>query len=101
MSEACEGAFDKSKLTAFLEWITNDIRKETVLELEDSRMKWEDVVEPIIHKARRYYKMKIKDSEKKHNKSEETKLISIEKTQEPLELRLQTNKFALLSEVEA
>ncbi|WP_198139203.1 RNA ligase family protein [Crocosphaera chwakensis] len=58
VTEACNGEYDIKKMGQFLKWISMDINKESVAELEASKLTWNEVNKPLMNKARNWYKNK-------------------------------------------
>lgn len=58
VTEACNGEYDIKRMGQFLKWISRDINKESIAELEGSELTWNEVNKPLINKARNWYKNK-------------------------------------------
>ena len=58
VTEACNGEYDIKKMGQFLKWISMDINKESVAELEASKLTWNEVNKPLMNKGRDWYKNK-------------------------------------------
>ncbi|MEM9540229.1 MAG: RNA ligase family protein [Cyanobacteria bacterium P01_E01_bin.42] len=59
LTEACSGELDLKKMGDFLKWITADIQKESVAELESANLTWKDVGKAVMNAARQWYKEKV------------------------------------------
>lgn len=53
--EAIGGEFDAKKTGAFLAWITADVKKESVAELEASKLSWAQVEKGVQQRARKWF----------------------------------------------
>jgi len=51
---------DLAKTKEFIDWVVQDVEKESKAELEVSGLKWEDMAKGIIPPARTYYITKVK-----------------------------------------
>ncbi|MEA5472509.1 RNA ligase family protein [Spirulina sp. 06S082] len=60
LTEACAGELDMKKMGAFLKWVTADIQKESVAELESAQLTWKDVGKAVMNTARQWYQEKVK-----------------------------------------
>jgi RNA ligase len=58
LSAICGDAFEMKQMRAFLEWISADVKKESVAELEASGLTWEQVQKEIQSTAREWFKAK-------------------------------------------
>jgi tRNA-binding EMAP/Myf-like protein len=58
VTEACGGEYDLKKMGQFLKWISLDINKESVAELEAAGLTWQEVNKPMMNTARNWYKNK-------------------------------------------
>ena len=58
LTEACAGEFDMKKMGDFLKWISTDVHKESVAELEKAGLTWKEVNKPLMNTARNWYKNK-------------------------------------------
>ncbi|MBP0020238.1 MAG: hypothetical protein J7647_22120 [Cyanobacteria bacterium SBLK] len=59
VTEACSGELDMKKMGDFLKWITADIQKESVAELETANLTWKNVGKAVMNAARQWYKEKV------------------------------------------
>ncbi|MGK7928098.1 MAG: RNA ligase family protein [Spirulina sp.] len=59
VTEACGGELDLKKMGEFLKWITADVQKESVAELESAQLTWKDVSKTVMNVARKWYKEKV------------------------------------------
>lgn len=55
LSEACGGIPDKTKTGDFLKWFGNDVRKESVVELEEAGIEWKQVAKLVNNTAVGWY----------------------------------------------
>ena len=55
VTEACENKYEVKYIGSFLEWITNDIRKESINEIQKNNLKWKDVHKFINTTAKQWY----------------------------------------------
>ncbi|MDY6786300.1 MAG: hypothetical protein SW833_27895 [Cyanobacteriota bacterium] len=60
VTEACAGEFDIKKMGNFLQWLSNDVKKESVAELERAQLIWKDVSKPVMNAAREWYQQRAK-----------------------------------------
>lgn len=56
VTEACNNKYDIKQIGQFLKWISIDINKESVAELEAANLTWKEVNKPLIDTARNWYK---------------------------------------------
>jgi len=56
VSEACGGAYEMRQMGSFMRWVTADVQKESVAELEASGLTWKQVAKGVQAKARDWYK---------------------------------------------
>ncbi|MDJ0533807.1 MAG: RNA ligase family protein [Xenococcaceae cyanobacterium MO_207.B15] len=59
VTEACDGEYDIKKIANFLKWISLDIQKESVAELEAAGLTWKEVNKSITNDAKKWYQTKI------------------------------------------
>lgn len=59
LNEACEGTASTKTIGAFMSWIGQDVKKESVNELEASNLTWKDVTRFVNQKARDWFMMQI------------------------------------------
>lgn len=57
---ACGGEFNPKKMGDFLKWVGGDIKKESVAELDASKLEWKDVSRRVSDVARDWYLNKVK-----------------------------------------
>jgi len=55
LSEACQGVVDKRRTGPFLKWMSKDVLKESVAELEAAGLSWSQVNKAVSGAARRWY----------------------------------------------
>ncbi|HAA59132.1 MAG TPA: hypothetical protein DCE42_30565 [Myxococcales bacterium] len=55
LQEACEGEADPRKTGNFLKWFGQDVKKESVAELEASNLEWKDVSKAVMNRAKKWY----------------------------------------------
>lgn len=60
LSEACGGVAETQLTSDFLKWMGQDVKKESVAELEDSGMAWKDVSSHVTKAARNWFLSKCK-----------------------------------------
>ena len=58
VDEATGGEFNVRKMGDFIRWVTEDVQKESVAELEASGLEWRQVVKAVQGAAREWYKAK-------------------------------------------
>jgi hypothetical protein len=58
MTTVCNGSFEMKQMRAFLEWVSNDVKKESTAELEASGLTWEQVQKDVQNSARDWFKVK-------------------------------------------
>jgi len=58
VDEAVGGEYDIRKMGQFLRWVTEDVQKESVAELEASGLEWKQVVKAVQGASREWYKAK-------------------------------------------
>lgn len=59
VNEACNNEYDTKLIGTFLKWIAADVMKESVAELEESKLTWKDVSKKVMTTAREWYQSKI------------------------------------------
>lgn len=59
VATACAGRCEMSRIGAFLKWISQDIQKESVAELEAAQLSWKDVNKAITTAAKAWYQEQI------------------------------------------
>ncbi len=59
VTEACQGELDIKKMGVFLQWFANDVKKESVDELECAQLTWKDVNKAVSKAAREWYQKRI------------------------------------------
>jgi tRNA-binding EMAP/Myf-like protein len=57
---ACNGQFDVKLTGSFLKWFNKDVEKESVAELEASKLEWKQVAKAVSSAAREWYQNKAK-----------------------------------------
>ena len=57
--EACDSELNMQKMGVFLQWLISDVKKESVAELEDSKLIWKDVSKAVMNSAREWYKKRV------------------------------------------
>lgn len=55
LTAACDGARDPKRTSAFLAWVVTDVRKESVAELEASKLAWTQVEKAVQARARTWF----------------------------------------------
>ena len=60
LTEVCKGQLEMSKIGAFLKWLTLDVQKESVAELETAALTWKDVNKAVTKAAREWFLAKVK-----------------------------------------
>jgi hypothetical protein len=63
LTEACAGSADKTKTSAFLKWMGNDVEKESVAEREEMGVEWKQVAGFVAKNAARWYMKKCEELE--------------------------------------
>jgi len=63
VTEACGGEAIPERTGAFLKWIGQDIKKESVIELADAGLEWKDVTKHVTQAARTWYLAKAQEIE--------------------------------------
>jgi hypothetical protein len=58
VTTVCNGSFEMKQMRGFLEWVANDVKKESVAELEASGLTWEQVQKDVQSAARDWFKAK-------------------------------------------
>jgi len=58
--EACNGEFEMKKMGEFLKWLTGDVKKESIAELERAQLTWQEVNKPVMKAAREWYQTRAK-----------------------------------------
>lgn len=61
VAEACGGTIDPKQTGNFLRWIQGDVKKESVVELDESGLTWKQVSKPLMTRAREWYMGKCKE----------------------------------------
>ncbi len=61
VTAACDGKYDMKLSGSFLKWINTDIKKESVAELEASKMDWKQVAKAVSSAAITWYKGKVEE----------------------------------------
>jgi hypothetical protein len=56
LSSVCGGKADMKQMRAFLDWLSSDVKKESVAELEASKLTWEQVQKDVQTTARDWFK---------------------------------------------
>lgn len=59
VTEACNGEFDIKKMGDFIKWLVADVKKESVVELENANLTWNDVNKAIMNAARDWYQKQV------------------------------------------
>jgi len=59
VNEACGDEYDTKLIGAFLQWISADVMKESIAELEESELTWKDVSKKVMTTAREWYQSKM------------------------------------------
>jgi hypothetical protein len=62
VSEACGGVLEMRRMGKLLQWVTADVQKESVAELEASGLTWQQVVKAVQARAREWYKARVLES---------------------------------------
>ena len=55
LEEACNGIAEKERTHHFLKWMGQDVKKESIAELEDSGLEWKDVSKQVTTAAREWF----------------------------------------------
>jgi hypothetical protein len=55
LTEACGGQFAMAQIGAFLKWLTLDVQKESVAELEVAQLEWKEVSKAVTKAAKEWY----------------------------------------------
>ena len=56
VAEACGGVYTMRQMGEFMKWMGQDVKKESVAELEASGLAWKDVSKAVMNRARQWYK---------------------------------------------
>lgn len=59
VSEACGGTYEMRRMGPFIRWVADDVRKESVAELEAAGLAWEQVAKAVQGVARDWYKARV------------------------------------------